>query len=125
VAVALAGNNAGCWRVGSDGGVFTYGRAPFYGSLGDTSLAAPIVGMAADPATGGYWLVGADGGVFSLHAPFYGSLGDTRRARYAGNLSGGEDLWSHDRYAAASLDADDFEGVRARRLDESELHVGC
>jgi hypothetical protein len=38
-------------------------------------LAAPIVGMAADPVTGGYWLVGADGGVFGFDAPFAGSLG--------------------------------------------------
>jgi hypothetical protein len=38
-------------------------------------LAQPIVGMAADPATGGYWFVAADGGVFSFNAPFYGSMG--------------------------------------------------
>jgi hypothetical protein len=38
-------------------------------------LAAPIVGIAADPVTGGYWLVGADGGVFSFNARFFGSTG--------------------------------------------------
>ncbi len=36
-------------------------------------LNAPVVGMAADTATGGYWLVGADGGVFSYGAPFLGA----------------------------------------------------
>jgi len=36
-------------------------------------LAAPIVGMTSDPATGGYWLVGSDGGVFAYGAPFLGA----------------------------------------------------
>jgi N-acetylmuramoyl-L-alanine amidase len=39
-----------------------------------TSL-QPIVGAAADPATGGYWLVASDGGVFNFGAPFFGSTG--------------------------------------------------
>ena len=40
---------------------------------GGVRLNQPVVGMAADVATGGYWLLAADGGVFSFHAPFYGS----------------------------------------------------
>jgi hypothetical protein len=59
--------------VASDGGIFAYGDASFYGSMGGTPLNAPIVGMAADKATGGYWLVGSDGGVFSFNAPYYGA----------------------------------------------------
>ena len=47
--------------------------AQFWGSTGGIRLNAPIMGMAADDATGGYWLVGSDGGVFSFDAPFYGS----------------------------------------------------
>jgi hypothetical protein len=39
------------------------------------TLNKPIVGMAADPATGGYWLVASDGGIFSFNAPFEGSTG--------------------------------------------------
>ena len=39
-------------------------------------LGEPVVGMAADPATGGYWLLGGDGGVFSFDAAFYGSTGN-------------------------------------------------
>ena len=39
------------------------------------TLNKPIVGMAADPATGGYWLVASDGGIFSFNAPFDGSTG--------------------------------------------------
>ena len=33
------------------------------------TLNKPIVGMAADRATGGYWLVASDGGIFSFNAP--------------------------------------------------------
>ena len=50
-------------------------RCPFYGSTGAIHLDKPIVGMAADPATGGYWLVASDGGIFSFDAPFHGSDG--------------------------------------------------
>ena len=64
----------GYWVAGSDGGVFTYGDAVFYGSLGDTKLAAPIVGMAATPTGRGYWLLGQDGGIFTFgDAPFHGA----------------------------------------------------
>jgi hypothetical protein len=72
-----AGN--GYWLVGSDGGVFTYGDATFYGSLGGKTLNAPIVGMASTPDGKGYWLVASDGGVFNFgDAGFYGSLGGTK-----------------------------------------------
>jgi hypothetical protein len=61
-----------------DGGVFSYCE-PFYGSMGGTHLAAPIVGMAPTPDGGGYWLVGSDGGVFAFgDARFYGSAGGIR-----------------------------------------------
>jgi hypothetical protein len=63
----------GYWFVASDGGIFAFGDAGFHGSMGGSPLAAPIVGMATDNATGGYWLVGSDGGIFSFDAPFYGS----------------------------------------------------
>ncbi len=60
----------------SDGGVFNYGDAAFYGSTGALRLNAPIVGMAATPDGGGYWLVASDGGVFTYgDAAFYGSAG--------------------------------------------------
>ena len=45
-----------------DGGVFTYGTAPFAGSMGGQHLNAPIVGVATAPDGQGYWLVGSDGG---------------------------------------------------------------
>ena len=62
--------------VASDGGIFNYGSAPFYGSAGSLHLNAPIVGMAMTADGGGYWLVASDGGIFSYgDAQFYGSTG--------------------------------------------------
>ena len=55
----------GYWQVASDGGVFNYGTANFYGSTGAMKLNAPVVGMTATQDQGGYWLVASDGGVFS------------------------------------------------------------
>ena len=64
----------GYWTASGDGGVYTFGRAQFYGSAADVHLAAPLVGMAVTPSGHGYWLVGADGGVFTYgDARFYGS----------------------------------------------------
>ncbi|MBF6558253.1 MAG: hypothetical protein IVW52_19295 [Acidimicrobiales bacterium] len=57
--------------------MFTFGGAPFFGSMGGTRLNAPIVGMSAAP-DGGYWLAASDGGVFTFGgAPFFGSMGGT------------------------------------------------
>ncbi len=62
--------------VASDGGVFNFGDAGFYGSAGGTPLNAPVVGMADTPSTNGYWLVASDGGIFTYgDASFLGSMG--------------------------------------------------
>jgi len=72
----------GYWMTATDGGVFSMGAAPFYGSTGNLRLAKPIVGMASTPDGGGYWLVASDGGVFSFGAArFYGSTGNLRLAQ--------------------------------------------
>jgi len=65
---------SGYWEGASDGGIFSFGE-PFYGSVGGTALAKPVVAMAFDPDTGGYWEVASDGGIFSFNAPFLGSMG--------------------------------------------------
>ena len=66
----------GYWQVASDGGVFTFGAAHFYGSTGSMRLNKPVVGMAATPDGKGYWLVASDGGIFAYgDAQFYGSTG--------------------------------------------------
>ena len=76
VAVTTTADGHGYWVAASNGGVFSFGDASFYGSEGGQPLRAPIVGMAATADDHGYWLVGADGGVFSFgDASFYGSTG--------------------------------------------------
>ncbi len=60
----------------SDGGVFSFGGAPFCGSTGNIHLNAPVVGIAMAPSSGGYWEVASDGGIFAFgDAGFYGSMG--------------------------------------------------
>ena len=72
----------GAWEVSSDGGVFSRGGAPFYGSTGGVHLTKSIVGMAATPSGHGYWLVASDGGVFSFgDAGFHGSTGGVHLAQ--------------------------------------------
>ena len=76
VDVAATPGGHGYWEVGSDGGVFSFGNARFFGSTGSLALNRPIVGMQATPDAKGYWEVASDGGVFALgDAGFYGSTG--------------------------------------------------
>ena len=75
----------GYWLVASDGGIFSFGDATFYGSvpgLGmhpagsglSRSLNAPIVGMVPTVTRHGYFMVASDGGVFAFgDAHFEGS----------------------------------------------------
>ena len=66
----------GYWMTASDGGVFNFGSAGFYGSMGGSHLNSPIVGLAQTSDQGGYWEVGADGGIFNFgDAGFFGSMG--------------------------------------------------
>jgi hypothetical protein len=76
VGMAATPDGKGYWLVASDGGIFTFGDATFYGSTGSIHLNQPIVGMAATPDGKGYWLVASDGGIFTFgDATFYGSTG--------------------------------------------------
>ncbi len=71
--------STGYWEAASDGGIFTFGTAAFYGSMGGHSLNASVVGMAATPDRKGYWEVATDGGIFSFgDAGFDGSTGSLR-----------------------------------------------
>ena len=65
----------GYWLVGSDGGIFTFGSAQFYGSTGSLRLQRPVVGIVPTTDRGGYWLDASDGGIFAFgDAGFYGSI---------------------------------------------------
>ena len=82
--LAPARAGGGYLMCASDGGVFTFGDAHFYGSTGGMHLNQPIVGIARTPTRKGYWLVARDGGVFTFgDARFYGSTGShpARRSR--------------------------------------------
>ena len=63
----------GYWLAAANGGVFSYGNAPFKGSVG--TLNKPIVGMATTPLGDGYWMAASDGGIFAFNVPFLGSTG--------------------------------------------------
>ena len=71
--MAATSSGKGYWFVAADGGIFAFGDAAFYGSMGGQHLARPMVGLAGDTATGGYWCVASDGGIFAFDAPFLGS----------------------------------------------------
>jgi uncharacterized protein YkwD len=76
VGIAATPGGLGYWRVAADGGIFTYGNAHYYGSLGAIHLDKPIVGITSTASGHGYYLVASDGGVFTFgDAHFYGSTG--------------------------------------------------
>jgi ribosomal protein L24E len=78
VGMARTPSGQGYWICSSDGYVFAFGDATYYGSMGGQPLNQPIVGMAARPQGDGYWLVARDGGIFCFGAaPFQGSMGGT------------------------------------------------
>ena len=71
-----ADRGGGYWLASSDGGVFSFGDAQFFGSSGGVHLDAPVVAIAPTPDGNGYWLVASDGGIFNYgDAGFYGSTG--------------------------------------------------
>jgi hypothetical protein len=76
--MAATPDGHGYWIVDSDGGVFAYGDASFFGSMGGRPLEANVVDMARTADGGGYWLAAADGGVFAFgDAVFGGSMAGT------------------------------------------------
>jgi hypothetical protein len=73
---AFESTYSGYWEVASDGGIFTFGDASFFGSMGGQPLNKPVVGMASTPDGQGYWEVASDGGIFTFgDASFFGSMG--------------------------------------------------
>jgi hypothetical protein len=74
--VAEVAGGSGYWLAASDGGVFAFGTAQFYGSMAGKHLNSPITGIVATADDRGYWLVAKDGGVFAFgDAGFSGSMG--------------------------------------------------
>jgi hypothetical protein len=79
VAAASTNDGNGLLLAASDGGVFAFGSAAFFGSEPGAQVVAPIVGISTSPGLQGYWLVGANGGVHPFGAAVY--HGDTSRIR--------------------------------------------
>jgi hypothetical protein len=76
--MAATPDGGGYWLVASDGGIFAFGDAAFFGSAGGLALNAPVTGLTPTPDGGGYWMVAADGGVLAFgDAPFFGSAPGT------------------------------------------------
>ena len=86
VSIAATRDDGGYWLVATDGGMFAFGDARFYGSIPGLGIApagstgsgpklnAPIVGMVPSSTGNGYFLVASDGGVFAFgDAQFEGS----------------------------------------------------
>lgn len=70
VAMAATPDGYGYWLVTSDGSVYAFGDAHFFGSFpmagGVAAVGGPTVGMAAGPGGRGYWVVGADDGAHAF-----------------------------------------------------------
>jgi hypothetical protein len=68
--------HSGYWMVGNDGGIFSFGGAPFEGSLPGLNIhVTNVVGMVPTADSKGYWMIGSDGGVFAFgDAGFVGSI---------------------------------------------------
>ncbi len=75
VGMAATPSGHGYWLVASDGGIFNYGDASFYGSTGGPAQQAHRR-HGGNAVGAGYWLVASDGGIFNYgDAVFYGSTG--------------------------------------------------
>jgi len=61
--MASTPDGGGYRLVAADGGVFSFGDATFYGSMGGQRLNEPVVDIVSLRDGHGYWLVAADGGV--------------------------------------------------------------
>jgi len=80
--VRIGASVAGYRLTASDGGIFSFGDAPFLGSTGASALVQPVVGTATTPSGQGYWLVASDGGIFGFgDARFVGSTGAVKLAQ--------------------------------------------
>ena len=75
---AIGAGYGGYTEISSDGGVFTFGNAEYYGPVLGISPNDPVVGTTSSPNINGYWLATASGKVFALgNTGYYGSLHGT------------------------------------------------
>ncbi len=72
VGAAALANGSGYYLVAADGSVYSFGAAPFLGSMYGRYTNGAITGIAVAPGRG-YYLVSANGSVWNFDAPFFGS----------------------------------------------------
>jgi hypothetical protein len=78
VGMAATPDGHGYWEVASDGGIFTFGDAGFYGSSGGVTIPGHVVAMVPTVDGRGYWMVTNLGAVFAFgDATYGGSMGGT------------------------------------------------
>jgi hypothetical protein len=70
-AIVATPSGNGYYILLSDGGVFTFGDAVFYGSTGGNKpggrdVTGLALSIADDGQVNGYWMVASDGGVFTF-----------------------------------------------------------
>jgi hypothetical protein len=107
----------GYWLVASDGGIFTFGDAAFYGSTGAIRLNRPVIAMSATADGHGYWLVASDGGIFTFgDAAFYGS-GASTGTRFVGIAVGAASGYANPLRFVTNL--------RAERVDQGVDYGGA
>jgi hypothetical protein len=130
VAVASTDNGSGLLLAASDGGVFTYGSATFFGSLAGIRH-APIVGISATPQSDGYWLVGANGAVSAFGAAVsYGDLSKVPLNRPVVGITATPDgrgywLTASDGGVFAFGDATFFGSMAAHRLNAPVVGIAA
>jgi hypothetical protein len=73
IGIAAAPDGKGYWLAAADGGVFSFGSAPFEGSMGATPLNAPIVSIAPFRASVPGWAPTSDGYFLVSQYPGSGS----------------------------------------------------
>jgi hypothetical protein len=68
VAMAASKGGTGYWLLAAGGGIFSFGTAPYLGSLPGVGLCAtpPAKRLAASATGKGYWVVGADGSTWAF-----------------------------------------------------------
>jgi hypothetical protein len=89
VGMAATPDGGGYWLVGADGGVFSFGDAPFEGSLPGIGLAATAVAILPTATGLGYIIVTANGRAIGFgDAPQFGDVAG-QVPGYSGHLVGG------------------------------------
>ena len=75
VGLASTGNDGGFWLVASDGGIFSFGDAEFYGCNWKSPAQPADRRYEPLPGPQGYWMVASDGGSSASASRFLGSTG--------------------------------------------------